>query len=168
MLQSILIGHLGADAEVKNANGREFIAFRIAHTDKWTDEAGTVHENTTWVDCIMNGKPNVYQWLKKGQCVFVQGSTNLRVYSSAKDRCMKAGLTINAIRVELIGGKGDDVPQLLFSEDGTQQFNVSKYYFSPVGDSPIAKGEKRVLLSKSGARYTQDENGWIYPDSAPE
>lgn len=167
MFQSIIIGHLGADAEVKNSNGREFVSFRIANTDKWTDDAGVTHENTIWVDCIINGKPNVLPYLKKGQCVYVQGSTSLRVYSSAKDRCMKAGATVNAFRVELIGGKGDDVPQLLFSEDGSQQFNVSKYYFSPVGDAPIAEGERRLLVSKNGSRYMQDENGWIYPENTP-
>lgn len=164
MLQSTLIGHLGADAEVKNANGREFTTFRVAHTDKWTDESGTVHESTIWIDCILNGRPNVIEYLKKGQCVFVQGSVVLRVYSSAKDRCMKAGMTINAYRVELIGGKGDDVPTQLFTEDGSQAVTVGKYYYSSVNPTDIKEGEKRVLVSKSGVRFTQDSAGWITPE----
>ena len=44
MLQAICIGNLGSDAEVKSSNGKEFTTFRIAHTEKWTDDAGQVHE----------------------------------------------------------------------------------------------------------------------------
>ena len=65
MLQSTLIGHLGADAECKNANGKEFVTFRVANTDRWTDDAGQVHESTTWVDCIINGKPFRVQTSRK-------------------------------------------------------------------------------------------------------
>ncbi|MBO5423750.1 MAG: single-stranded DNA-binding protein, partial [Fibrobacteraceae bacterium] len=91
MLQATAIGHIGGDAEVKSTNGKEFTTFRIAHTDKWTDESGQEHTNTQWIDCTMNGKPAVLEWLKKGQMVCVMGNLSTRIYSSAKDRCMKAG-----------------------------------------------------------------------------
>ena len=32
MLKASLIGNLGADAQVKSANGREFVTFRVAHS----------------------------------------------------------------------------------------------------------------------------------------
>lgn len=161
MLQAMLIGHLGADAESKSTNGNEFITFRIANTDKWTDEAGQVHEQTTWVDCIMNGKPKVFEYLKKGQLVYVAGSVSLRVYSSAKDKCMKAGMTINVRQVELLGGKSDDVPTLLYTEDGQQQVNVGKFFYAPTGKCSKGKAESRILVSKSGERFVQDPEGWI-------
>lgn len=161
MLQAMLIGHLGADAESKSTNGNEFITFRIANTDKWTDEAGQVHEQTTWVDCIMNGKPKVFEYLKKGQLVYVAGSVSLRVYSSAKDKCMKAGMTINVRQVELLGGKSDDVPTLLLTEDGKQQVNVGKYFYAPADKSDNGTTKIRVLVSKSGERFIQDHDGWI-------
>ncbi len=165
MLQAMLIGHLGADAESKSTNGNEFITFRIANTDKWTDEAGQVHEQTTWVDCIMNGKPKVFEYLKKGQLVYVSGSVSLRVYSSAKDKCMKAGMTINVRQVELLGGKSDDVPAVLYTEDGTQQVNVGKFFYSNRPNVEGKVNEKRVLCSKSGERYIQDPEGWIKRES---
>lgn len=161
MLQSMLIGHLGADAESKSTNGNEFITFRIANTDRWTDEAGQVHEQTTWVDCIMNGKPKVFEYLKKGQLVYVAGSVSLRVYSSAKDKCMKAGMTINVRQVELLGGKSDDVPSLLYTEDGTQEVHVGKYFYSPAQPDEDGNAVSRVLCSKSGERFVQDKDGWI-------
>lgn len=161
MLQAMLIGHLGADAESKSTNGNEFITFRIANTDKWTDEAGQVHEQTTWVDCIMNGKPKVFEYLKKGQLVYVAGSVSLRVYSSAKDKCMKAGMTINVRQVELLGGKSDDVPTLLYTEDGQQQVNVGKFFYAPRATTENGELKERILVSKSGERFIQDTGGWI-------
>ena len=165
MLQAMLIGHLGADAEAKSTNGNDFITFRIANTDKWNDESGQVHEQTTWVDCVMNGKPKVLDYLKKGQLVYVAGRISLRVYSSAKERCMKAGLTINVRQVELLGGKSDDVPSLLFTEDGKEQVNVGKYFFSPAAIDEAGQKKSRILCSKSGERFVQDIDGWIKRDS---
>ena len=161
MLQAMLIGHLGADAESKSTNGNEFITFRIANTERWSDESGQVHEQTTWVDCIMNGKPKVFEYLKKGQLVYVIGSVSLRVYSSAKEKCMKAGMTISVRQVELLGGKSDDVPSLLFTEDGKEQVHVGKYFFSPAATDEAGNAIERVLCSKSGERFVQDVDGWI-------
>lgn len=163
MLISTCIGYLGSDAEAKSANGKEFITFRVAHSDRWTDDAGQTHENTYWVDCIMSGKPKVFAWLKKGQLVYVSGSMSLRVYSSAKDRCMKAGATINVRNIELLGGKGDDMPSVLFSAIDGVQVDVQKWYHAP----SLVRGENMPdflpLVSRSQQRYVVDRAGWIYP-----
>lgn len=161
MLQVTLIGHIGSDAEVKSSNGREFTTFRVAHSDRWTDDAGQVHEQTTWVDCIMNGKPNVVEWLKKGQMVFVAGSSTLRVYSSQKDRCMKAGMTINVRQVELLGGKSDEIPNVLFDANTGAQLQVQKWYnvASLVRDE--SQPEWYPLVSRSQERFIADRNGWV-------
>lgn len=164
MLQCVLIGYLGADAEAKNSNGKEFVTFRVAQTDKWTDEAGQSHEQTTWVDCVMNGRPNVFPYLKKGQQVYVNGPISLRVYSSAKERCMKAGLTINVRQVELIGGKSDDIPGQLFATDGGKQFNVEKIYLCVDPSTNDTAPLNADLVSRSGEVYHVDENGWIFKE----
>lgn len=161
MLQTTCIGHLGANAECKNANGKEFVTFRIANTDRWTDDAGQVHETTTWIDCILNGKPKVFDFLKKGQQVFIVGSVSLRVYSSAKDKCMKAGLTINVRQIELLGGRPDDVPSLLYTEDGAKEVQVGKYFYSPTVSHENPDKHKTILVAKSGERYVADADGWI-------
>lgn len=161
MLQTTCIGHLGSNAEVKRENGKKFTVFRIANTDKWTDAAGQTHENTTWVDCIINDEPKVLPYLKKGQQVFVTGSCSLRVYSSAKDKCMKAGLTINVRQVELLGGKSDDVPSRLYSEDGTQEVVVNKFYHAPQLKRDQSEAEFLVCQSRSGERFLVDRAGWV-------
>lgn len=108
MLQLFLIGRIGANATVQNKDGREFTTFRVAHNDEWTDGAGIKHSNTIWVDCIINGKPNVLPYLVAGTMVACIGSMSLRVYSSAKDKCMKAGVTCNVRQVELLSNGQKD------------------------------------------------------------
>lgn len=105
MIKIEVIGHLGANVEIKNADGKQFATCRIAHTDKFTDAQGVVHSTTQWVDVIINAQSKVLPYLVTGTQVFVRGDANLRVYSSAKDKCMKAGLTIRANEILLLSSK---------------------------------------------------------------
>lgn len=105
MIKIEVIGHLGANVEIKNADGKQFATCRIAHTDKFTDAQGVVHSTTQWVDVIINAQSKVLPYLVTGTQVFVRGDANLRVYSSAKDKCMKAGITIRANEIQLLSSK---------------------------------------------------------------
>lgn len=111
MLLVNAIGHLGADAIVQVADGREFVTFRIAHTRRFKSADGQVTEHTQWIDCVMNGRPAVAPYLVKGQMVFVSGAADLRVYDSAKDHCKKAGLQVRCIAVELLGSPRNNESQ---------------------------------------------------------
>lgn len=159
MLQNVVIGNLGADAQVKGEQGREFVTFRVAHTDKWTDAAGQQHSETTWVDCVLNGKPKVFEYLKKGVQVCVIGTTSLRVYSSAKDRCMKAGVQVNVRSIELLGGSRSEVPSRLYDANGVQ-VDVTTFYHVTSKDI--------LLYGANGAQYSVDSNGWVTPMQATE
>ena len=161
MLTTSCIGHLGGDAVCKSANGKEFTTFRIAHTSRWTDANGTTNEETCWIDCVMQGKPNVIEFLKKGQLVYVSGSTSLRVYSSQKDRCMKAGLTINVRQLELLGGRADEVPSKLYSEDGSKEVSVFKYFYAPDMKREPNTEEFVKLVSRSNDAFLADRSGWV-------
>lgn len=100
MLQFTILGNLGADAEKKEYNGRPFVSFRVAHSEKRQD--GT--EATTWVSCVLNGDGgNVLQYLRRGQKVFVQGRGRVKTYSSPKTHQIEAGLDLSVDRVELCG-----------------------------------------------------------------
>lgn len=161
MLQTIVIGHLGADAEVKSSNGKDFITFRVADTDRFKDSAGVVHEATTWIDCILPGDRKVKDFLKKGQMVYVMGSVKLRVYSSAKDKCMKAGISINVQQLEFLGKKSDDIPSLLYNQDKSQQFHVGKYFYSPEVHTLYPNATATELFDESGMKYVADAEGYI-------
>ena len=156
MLQATVIGNVGADAQFQSKDGRDFVTFRVAHNDTWTDQAGVQHANVIWVDCIMNGRPKVAEFLKAGIQVVVVGNVALRVYSSAKDHCMKAGITINAMSVQLIGGSTDAVPRRLYDANGAQH-DVQKYYMTDVREA--------TLQSLKGELFLTDANGWISPVS---
>ena len=158
MLESTVIGYLGADAEVKISERGEFVTMRISHDDSWTDEAGSRHGGTIWVDAVMschNGRPGVLPYLLKGTMVFVRGSLSLRCYSSQKDKMMKAGATINVRDVQLLGGKVDSVPRQLCDEATGAVVPVLKYYY--------AEWKNANLLDKYGNLYKCDENGWVTP-----
>lgn len=163
MFQSIVIGNLGADAEVKNVNGKEFTSFRVAHSDRWKDENGQSHEQTQWIDCVLSGKPNVVEYLKKGATVFVSGSSNLRVYSSMKDRCMKAGITINVRSIELLGGKPDIVPSVLYRGDTGEQIDITKWFLARQLIRTQDEQEYIALLSRTQEQFVCDRDGWVVP-----
>lgn len=156
MLNVTLVGKLGTDAQKQSKDGRNFTTFRVAHNDDWTDQAGQRHSSVIWVDCIMNDHPKVADYLKQGTLVCVTGSVKLRVFSSEKERCMKAGMQINVQRIELLGGSSDDVPRRLYDKDGVQH-DVKKYYLTDVKDA--------VLVSQHGQRFTVDNKGWCRPDA---
>lgn len=154
MLQTTVIGNVGADAQFQSKDGRDFVTFRVAHNDVWTDQTGQQHSSTIWVDCIMNGKPKVAEFIKAGTQVFISGRTSVRVYSSEKDRCMKAGITINVDTVQLLGGINDEVPRRLYDDHGAQH-DVKKWYLTDV--------KSTTLKNVKGDEFNVDANGWVSP-----
>lgn len=157
MLKMQVIGNLGADAELHQANGSEFVSFRVAHTESFTNN-GQQTQRTTWVDITWNGNGgNLLQFLKRGAKVFVDGVPTLRVYSSAKDRCWKAGVSIFARSIELCGGTSDPVPRELVTKDG-QLVQINKHFHCP--DESTHGG---ILYDRNLNEYGVDKNGFIIP-----
>lgn len=162
MLQIDIIGYIGADAEVKVTDGKEFTTFRVAHAEKYTDANNNVHESTQWVDCVMNGKPNVMPYLKRGTLVSVSGSLKTRVYSSAKDHCMKCGVSCSVRNLELLGGKSDAVPARLVDANGNIHA-VTKWFY--VADMVRSKKEPelvQMMSERGGSVYNVDRNGFVH------
>lgn len=164
MLKCELIGNLGADVEIKESNGSKFATMRIAHTSKWETEKGEKKESTVWVDVTYNNVDSkVLPFLKAGVKVFIRGSLTLRVYSSQKDRCMKAGMTIAAQEIELCGGSTDEVPRQLIIPDSGQLVDVAKYYQANVDTSKWKKEDVGYLLDTRGNSYDLVKGGWVTP-----
>lgn len=169
MLKVEIIGNLGADAEIKEANGSKFVTMRVAHSSKYTDDAGTAHEKTIWVDVTMNdAQSKVIPYLKAGVKIFVRGNADLRVYSSPKDKCMKAGLSVAAWEIELVGGSSDAVPRELIVPETGALVPVSKFYQAQIDTKGWKKGDVGVLVDKSGNQYTLIKDGWVAPQQTQE
>ena len=164
MLKVEIIGNLGADAEIKDYNGSKFVTMRVAHSSKYTDQEGKTHEKTVWVDVTMNNtESKVIPYLKAGTKIFCRGNADLRVYSSPKDRMMKAGLSISTSEIELVGGSSDAVPrELIHPEDGAL-FKVNKFYAADIDTSKWKKEDKLTLVDKSGVPYIVVKGGWVAP-----
>ena len=158
-----LIGNLGADAKIVDNNGKPFISFNVADTDRWKDEGGNIHESTTWVQCTLNGgaaENKVFEYLKAGTKVFVMGRMRTRVYSSEKERRMVAGVNLYVMQVELVGGSSDEVPRKLIDPKDATIHNVYKAYY--VRQEELATMSKQ-LVDKAGKLYDVNEYGFILP-----
>lgn len=157
MFKIEVIGNLGADAQIKGENGRQFISFNVAHTDTWTDDAGQKHEQTQWVSCIINDvNSKIRQFLIKGKTVYVRGDARLRVFSSEKERRMVAGVTVNVREIELIGGSTRDIPRQLNDKDGLL-FNVYEAYYI----DPSIEKKPAELFDRQMNAYQVDNNGFV-------
>lgn len=164
MLKAELIGNLGADAEIKSGEGYSFVSMRIANTEKWKAEDGTEHTDTQWIDVVYSKTDSgLLPFLKSGVKVFVRGFVRLRVYSSQKDRKMKAGLTINATEIELCGGSSDVVPRQLVIPETGDIVDVAKYYQANVDTSKWKKDDTGYLVDKAGNQYELRKGGWVAP-----
>lgn len=106
MLKSIVIGNLGADAIIREWNGKQAISFSVAHNEKYKDSQGVQHEKTIWVNCTLwrNSDTNLVQYLRKGQLVYLEGLPDVKVYQNKSGQFVPDfGLTIT--NLQLLGGK---------------------------------------------------------------
>jgi single-strand DNA-binding protein len=82
----ILIGHLGADPEVRyTANGSAVARLRLATTESYVDKSGNRQEITEWHTVTAWGKlaETCGQYLAKGKQIYIEG--RLRTTSYEKD-----------------------------------------------------------------------------------
>lgn len=162
MFRAEIIGNLGADASVMESNGSKFVTMRIAHTDAYKDEQGNKHEKTVWVDATMNdAESKLLPYLKQGVKVFVRGNASLRVYSSPKDRCMKAGVTLSVREIELVGGSSDDVPRQLIDPATGMLYESQKYYWINRDNKDMKKDDVMQLVDARGNQYLMNKDGFV-------
>lgn len=103
MIEVTIIGHVGNDAVVKDFNGKKYIAFNIAHSEKYTDRNGQPVEKTTWVSCLKPGESNVVNYIKKGTALFVRGDLSVKAYTNQQGQ-MAAGINCLVRNLQLLPG----------------------------------------------------------------
>lgn len=90
--KAMIIGHLGADPEIRSfQNGGRVANLRIATSESWKDKDGQRQERTEWhtVAVLSDGLVKVCEnYLRKGSKVFVEGQLQTRKWSdqSGNDR----------------------------------------------------------------------------------
>ena len=81
-----LIGFLGGDAEVRNANNRSFTTLSLATKSSYKDKkSGQYVTQTEWHRCVVFGKLAEFAGtLTKGTHVQIEGELRSREYASKK------------------------------------------------------------------------------------
>lgn len=79
----ILIGHLGADPEIRTMqNGNKIASLRVATSESWRDkQTGERREKTEWHSVVVFNEHLVKvteQYLKKGAKVYIEGQLQTR------------------------------------------------------------------------------------------
>ena len=108
MIKLQVIGNLGKDALVNNVNGKNVINLTVAHTERFKDAQGNQKDRTTWVDCAYwTDRTAIAPYLKKGTQVYVEGTPDVRTYTTQDGR-NGASLTLRIVNVQLLGSKPNE------------------------------------------------------------
>lgn len=102
----LLIGHLGADPDVRHAqDGKAVTNFRLATNEHW-DKDGVRQQRTEWHRIVSFGRVAEIcgEYLKKGRKVFVEGSLRSRSWED-KDGVKRWITEIIARNVHMLGPK---------------------------------------------------------------
>ena len=101
MLLATIIGNIGKDAETKQINGKDYISFSVASTEKSGEQ-----ESTTWISVLTSNNANLLPFLKKGQQVFVQGRLKVGMYQTQQN--VGIDISVFASTLQLCGSKKEE------------------------------------------------------------
>ncbi|MFN3386048.1 MAG: single-stranded DNA-binding protein [Candidatus Thermochlorobacter sp.] len=117
----MLIGHLGADPEVRVLpSGISVANFSIATNEYYKDQNNELKERTEWHNIVAYGKlaDVCRQYLKKGKQVYIEGRLQTRTWND-KDTGKKNYRTeIICSEMQMLGGRaeGGDISQEVSAE----------------------------------------------------
>ena len=100
-----IVGHLGADPEVKHMqNNRAVCNLSVATSEQWKDKSGQKQEKTEWHRISVFGEQaeSCGKYLAKGRLVAIQGKLQTRSYE--KDGQKHYATDIIADRITVLGG----------------------------------------------------------------
>jgi single-strand DNA-binding protein len=105
----ILIGHLGADPEVRTTGGGVQIAhLRVATSESWRDrQSGQQQDRTEWHRVVLFGRQAevAQQYLKKGNQVYIEGRLQTRKWQDKQSGQDRYSTEIVATDMTMLGGR---------------------------------------------------------------
>lgn len=133
----ILLGHVGADPEIRDSQGGKFATMRLATTQKgYTRKDGLqVPERTEWHSLIANGSvvQVIEQYVRKGTKLYVEGELRSRKYTD-RNNIERTATEVYVRDLELCGGKAEQQPR-----QDSQQYQ-SPYQPQPAAPTGIYAG----------------------------
>ncbi len=133
MLKISFVGYIGSDAEIKEFNGKRFISFNVATSERFKDAQGNPVSRTTWVSCLKPGDSAVVNYLKKGTQVFCRGNLYAKTFNGRNG--VEAGLNCTVTELELLGSKQDAQQSQPQTQPGAAYGTGSTYGTAPGGYS---------------------------------
>lgn len=106
MMKMMLLGALGADAEVKEVGSRKVINFSVAVNKDYRNSEGKKVEKTDWIRAQYWRNEGqsiaVAEFLKKGKKVLIEGDPSVEAYLS-RENVAKGNLAVTVKSLELVG-----------------------------------------------------------------
>lgn len=133
--KAIIVGHLGADPELRYTNGGQAVTdLRIATSRRWQGRDGSQQKDTQWHRVVVWGKQaeNCKEYLSKGRQVYVEGRLQTRSWKD-NDGNMRYITEVVAQNVQFLGG----------SSNTSQQSSSNNF-----ADDREAPSQKRLNLNE--------------------
>jgi single-strand DNA-binding protein len=108
MNKIILIGNVGQDPTIRNAQGSNVATYSFAVNKRKKDSNGAPIEVTTWFNCESWNKTAEFaeKFIKKGMKLFVEGELNVEKYND-KDGIERTSIKVRVERVEILSSMKD-------------------------------------------------------------
>ena len=123
--KAIIIGHLGADPEVRQiSSGQTVTTLSVATSESWTDRTGQKQEKTEWHRVVVWGKQaeSCGKYLSKGRQVYLEGRLQTRSWEDQQGQ-KRYTTEIVATTVQFLGAQGGQRDQhSQSSKDGDSDF----------------------------------------------
>lgn len=107
MQKTTLIGNLGNNPELRDANGTPVCSFSVATTERWKDGQGNKQEKTEWHRIVTWGNLATIcgKYLSEGSKVYIEGKNKTRKWTD-KNNVERYITEIQAKEMEMLGGDG--------------------------------------------------------------
>ena len=104
--QSMIIGNLGRDPELKETKAGPVCNFSVATTKKWSKD-GEKQEQTTWHNITAFGKTAelANSFLKKGSMAYISGETRVDSWEDNETGVKKYKTYIVADKIQFLTGR---------------------------------------------------------------
>lgn len=110
----ILVGHLGADPEIRYTKAGQAIAsLRVATSEQWRDrESGELQERTEWHRVKLFGRlaEVAGEYLRKGRQVYIEGSLRTEKYTD-REGVERWSTDIIASDMQMLGPVGENAEE---------------------------------------------------------
>jgi single-strand DNA-binding protein len=110
----IISGNVGSVKETSFENGSKTVLnFNVAVNSYYTNKQGEKVTKTTWFDCSLWNRPNVYQYIKKGTHVIIKGAAEARAYLNSNNE-PTAVVAVNVDEIEFFNkdkGEATEAPE---------------------------------------------------------